>query len=184
MQQDHTTESSSHDSPSVFALSTALVASTLLPSLPRCLLRSASRPVCQSSHSSRANKACACSARECNSDISCVFPSCVQLAGRVSRQLWGHGSAELPRRHALRKAHAPSRTDWRTRRTAVSDRLGLVQVRQNYGVTIDKGFKATSNARLAATFQETKRFADALRKFDKQCSGHLQSVKGARLRWR
>jgi hypothetical protein len=53
-----------------------------------------------------------------------------------------------------------------------------MQVRQNYGVTIDRGFKPTSNARLAATFAETKRFADALRKFDKQCSAHLKEVKG------
>jgi hypothetical protein len=53
-----------------------------------------------------------------------------------------------------------------------------MQVRQNYGVTIDRGFKPTSNARLSATFAETKRFADALRKFDKQCSAHLREVKG------
>ena len=56
--------------------------------------------------------------------------------------------------------------------------LCCLQVRQNYGVTIDRAFKPTSNARLAATFGETKRFADALRKFDKQCSAHLQGVKG------
>jgi hypothetical protein len=57
-----------------------------------------------------------------------------------------------------------------------------LQVRQNYGVTVDRAFKPTSNARLAATFGETKRFADALRKFDKQCSAHLQGVKGAAVR--
>lgn len=53
-----------------------------------------------------------------------------------------------------------------------------MQVRQNYGVTIDRGFRPTSNARLAETFTETKRFADALRKFDKYCSVHLKGVKG------
>ena len=57
-------------------------------------------------------------------------------------------------------------------------RRSCVQVRQNYGVTIDRGFRPTSNARLSETFAETKRFADALRKFDKYCSAHLKGVKG------
>ena len=55
-----------------------------------------------------------------------------------------------------------------------------MQVKQVYGVTLDRGFKPTSNARLAATFNETKKFADALRKYDKQVSAQLQAIKGAR----
>jgi hypothetical protein len=54
----------------------------------------------------------------------------------------------------------------------------LLQIRQNYGVTVDRGFRPTSNARLQATFAEAKKFADALKKFDKQCTAHLKGVKG------
>lgn len=50
-------------------------------------------------------------------------------------------------------------------------------IRQNYGVTVDKGFRPTSNARLQATFAEAKAFADALKRFDKQCTAHLKAVK-------
>lgn len=52
-----------------------------------------------------------------------------------------------------------------------------MQIRQNCGVT--KGLKPTSNSRLQATFAETKKFADALKHYDKKCTAHLKAVKGA-----
>lgn len=48
-------------------------------------------------------------------------------------------------------------------------------IRQNCGVT--KGLKPTSNSRLQATFTETKKFADALKHYDKKCTAHLKAVK-------
>jgi hypothetical protein len=54
-----------------------------------------------------------------------------------------------------------------------------MQFRQHYKITIDRGFRPTSNARLESTFAETKRFADSLKKFDKYCTAHIKGVKGA-----
>jgi hypothetical protein len=47
------------------------------------------------------------------------------------------------------------------------------------GVGVDRAFMVTSNRRVQTTYVDTKRFADALRKYDKQIKAHLKSMKGA-----
>ena len=113
----------------------------------------------------------------------CSITSSVQdvLAGPAPA--WGCGSAGSLRRHASAQSDSCNTYRPLTAHGTMCAKGKTIlwialQVRQNYGVTIDRAFKPTSNARLAATFGETKRFADALRKFDKQCSAHLQGVKG------
>lgn len=56
-----------------------------------------------------------------------------------------------------------------------------VQSRQQLGLTLDRTFKPTPNTRLQATFQETKKFAESLRRFDKQIHLHMKSIKGTPL---
>lgn len=90
-------------------------------------------------------------------------------------QAWVRGSVALLRRH---DRHLSQLQLSLLRAQPQASTAHSLQVRQHYGVTIDRGFKPTSNARLAATFSETKKFADALRIYDKQVSAQLQAIKG------
>jgi hypothetical protein len=54
----------------------------------------------------------------------------------------------------------------------------FLQARQTTGVG-NKNFESTSKTRVAHTYDELTKFANALRKFDKEATAHLNSVKGA-----
>jgi len=88
--------------------------------------------------------------------------------------LWRRKVSESVRRRPLptRPSEAPS-----TPPTSSP----FAQARQSLPLG-NKHFTPTSNSRVQSTFIETRKFAEALKKYDKQTAQHVKNIAGARLR--